>query len=233
MIKITILQIKKSFVLFALMIVMLACNLPVIQDADSENCLPVDRETYERAAAELGQIPETPNYPEGAIYEICFGSEEEAEKIISVRVTESYRPAEDEDAKSGPAGTYIGENLETPPDWELVEAEFFINIAEDGTVSGSRIYKIRRESVGPTCTWRWENGHTTIISGHISGAEGDVRVETDSYTLSDGSECGGSNNHETFESVCDQARITVSGDHLEILGDGSSDCGFVFKATKQ
>ena len=132
-----------------------------------------------------------------------------------------------------PAGTYVGDNGEVPPDWELVEGEFIIEVAEDGTVTGSRIYVIKKESVGATCTWRRENGHTTSISGLMTGANGNVTVENESYTVSDSSDCGGSNIHRTFESVCDAAEITVSGEQMEISGDGSSDCGFVFTATKE
>jgi len=85
------------------------------------------------------------------------------------------------------------------------------------------------ETVGTTCTWRRENGHSTSFSGHIS----DVTIENESYTISDSSDCGGSNIHKTYESVCDDAQITISGEQMEISGDGSSNCGFVFKATKQ
>ncbi len=115
----------------------------------------------------------------------------------------------------------------------LLNDEFTVDVAKDGTVSGSRIYRIRKETVGTTCTWRWENGHSTTISGHVSGADGFVTVENDSYTISDGSNCDATNNHQKFESVCEKAQITISGDQLQINGDGSSDCGFVFKATKQ
>ena len=132
-----------------------------------------------------------------------------------------------------PVGTYIGDNGEIPPDWELVEAEFTIEVAEDGTIEGSRIYVIKMDSVGATCTWRRENGHATSISGHMTGANGTATVENESYTVSDSSECGGSNNHDTFESVCDEAQIAVSGEQMEISGGGSPDCGFVFTATRQ
>jgi hypothetical protein len=50
---------------------------------------------------------------------------------------EDNEPIESEGKTNIPAGTYIGDNLEIPPDWELVEGEFIIDIAEDGTVSGS------------------------------------------------------------------------------------------------
>lgn len=230
----------------------IACNYPdaaeVIAEAAIEKCETVSRDTYVIAAKSLGQTPETPSDPESAVYEVCYQFNNP--NPVSARMYGGNKPEEapdaspEENTQQGesesegksepvPAGTYIGDNLETPPDWELVEGEFIIEIAEDGTVSGSRIFTIKKESVGPTCTWRWENGHTTIISGHISGANGYVTVENDSYTISDSSDCGGSNNHQTFESVCDRAQITISGEQMEINGDGSSGCGFVFTATRQ
>ncbi len=234
----TIMNMKKLLVLLALIVVTLACSIPFMQgeleEAVIEKCYPVDQAVYEKSARELGQIPKTAEYPEYAVYEVCyFGKKRTDDNIISVRMSEGYRPTEAEGINSLYAGTYIGENLEVPPDWELVEGEFILKVTEDGTVSGSRIYRIRKETVGTTCTWRWENGHTTNISGHISGADGFVTVENDSYTISDGSNCDATNNHQKFESVCEKAQITISGDQLQINGDGSSDCGFVYKATKQ
>jgi len=233
-----ILKIEKFRALLALIVVTLACNIPnvrnMVEEAFLERCYPVDRAEYERAATELGLTPETPKYPEGAVYEVCYIEKSRANDVLtSVRMIEGYRPTEDEDANSSPAGTYIGDNLDIPPDWELVKGEFILYVAEDGTVSGSRIYIIKKETVGTTCVWRYENGHTSIINGYISGADGYVRVENDSYTISDASDCGGLNNHQTFESVCDEAQISISGDRLEINGGGSGDCGFVFTATKQ
>jgi hypothetical protein len=255
-------NIKKLLVLFALITVTLACNFSDLRDMVQEEagftkCRPVDRATYEWAAEYLGEVPETPKYPEGAVYKVCFANANGQGGITSIRMSDGKRtnegesdnpitsnqaesgnvtaltPADDEYVGSIPAGTYIGVNLEIPHDWELIEGEFIINIAADGTVSGSRIFIIKRESVSPTCTWRWENGHNTTISGHISGADGTVTVDNDSYTISDASNCGGLNNHQTFESVCDKAQITISGDLLIITGDGSDGCGFIFQAAKQ
>jgi hypothetical protein len=240
---------KISIFILVLIASAIACNFPdateVIIEAAMEKCETVSRDRYVIAAKSLGQTPEIPSDPESAVYEVCYQFNNPSP--VSARMYGGNK--QEEEAPDGPseenkqqvegvsatvlAGTYIGDNLDIPPDWELVESEFIIEIAEDGTVSGSRIYIIEKDSVGTTCTWHWENGHTTNISGHISGANGNVTVENESYTISDSSDCGGSNNHKTFESVCDDAQITIFGQHMEINGDGSSDCGFVFTATKQ
>jgi hypothetical protein len=78
----------------------------------------------------------------------------------------------------------------------------------------------------------WGNGHTTLISGYIYGSEGLVSVETEAFTLSDYSDCGGLNSYKTYEFYCEVAQITVSGNQLEIRGDGSEGCSFVYKVTK-
>ncbi len=235
--KTTRLGIKGILVFLVLISVSLACSIPDVKDLVEEEvfgkCYRVDQATYEDAARELGQTPKTPKYPEYAVFEACYAGEDRQDELVSVRMSEGYRPTEAEGANSLIAGSYIGENLEVPPSWQLVKAEFIIDVGENGAVSGSRTFIVRDETVGPTCTWRWENGHNTIISGQISGAAGFVTVKNDSYTISDGSNCGATNNHQTFESVCEKAQITITGDRLEITGDGSSDCGFVYKATKQ
>jgi len=201
---------------------------------DVEDCYSVDRDEYEYEAARLGVATEIPKYPESAVYEVCTIDMETS----SIRMHEGYGSEDNELTEnvgndSIPAGTYIGDNGEIPPDWELVEDEFIIEVAEDGTVSGSRIYIIKLETVGTTCTWHRENGHSTRFSGHISGASGYITIENESYTISDSSDCGGSNIHKTYQSVCADAQITISGEHMEITGDGSSDCGFVFTAIKK
>ena len=66
--------------ILTLILVSLACDFPVdgisetrdlIQDALSEDCYEIDRSTYETLSAKLGQTPETPKYPETAVYEAC------------------------------------------------------------------------------------------------------------------------------------------------------------------
>lgn len=108
-----------AITLLLLIAASIACNHPLageaIQDAMSERCVEIDRSTYETLAAELGQTPETPKYPESAVYEACthekvggidlYGNEG---KISSVRMSEGYRPEEENKI---PAGTYTGETL--------------------------------------------------------------------------------------------------------------------------
>ena len=248
-------KIKIFIFILVLIAASIACIFPdaveVIVEAATEKCETVSRDTYEIAAKTLGQTPETPSDPESVVYEVCYqfnnpnpvsaqmhggNKQEEAPDTPPEDISQQGEGESEGKSEPVPAGTYIGDNLEVPSDWELVEGEFIIEVAEDGTVSGFRIFIIKKESVGPTCTTHWENGHTTIITGHISGANGYVTVENDSYTIWDSSDCGGANNHKTFESVCDGAQITISGEQMEINstnGDGNSGCGFVYTATKQ
>jgi len=138
----------------------LACNTPdaveVIVESAVERCLPVTREKYENYAVQLGQTPEIPKHPESAVYEVCFIEQE----LSSVRMSDGYSTEEDDrkmdqdgdesEVKSNiPAGTYIYEAFvddEPPPggdDWEYeLESEFTIRVANDGTVTGYKIYKL-------------------------------------------------------------------------------------------
>jgi hypothetical protein len=235
--KITILM-----VVLVLMGSSVACRITEIlqvgYEAARETCIQVSRTRYERAAKELGETPRTPKDPENAVYEVCCIEDE----LYSVRMSEGYRDDEEQlaDVEAGvganpasAAGTYVGEELEVPPSWELVVQEFTIQIAEDGAVSGFKIYETRRASLSSTCNVYWGNGHTTLITGYIYGSEGLVSVETEAFVLSDFSDCDGLYNYETYESYCEVAQITVSGNQLEIRGGGSKGCGFVYKATKQ
>ena len=142
-----------------------------------------------------------------------------------------------EEADSSIAGRYIGKEIDKPPDWDLVEAQFFIDIADDGTVSGSRIYKIRMESVGPMCTTHYESTHTASFSGQITGSKGIMTVSSKTDNLVDDSSCSnGSYNLKTYDFVCEQSELTISGNDLEIVtksSDKNSLCGAVFQATKQ
>jgi hypothetical protein len=240
---------KKSYNLIVLLIffiVSIACRTPdaiqVIINSAINNCRNVSRTAYEKASYKLGQIPETPEDEETAVYQICYADGQ----IVSAKMFAGYKSEEDEavdpptkimegaNTSSNTAGTYLGEFWEVPPSWELVIAEFIIVVAEDGTVSGTKKYQIERVSADYNCTTRWENGHTTLINGHlIDGTNGLVSVQTDAYTIWDSSDCGGVNSHNTHESVCDVAQITISGNKMEIRGDGSEGCGFNYSATRQ
>ena len=135
------------------------------------------------------------------------------------------------------AGTYIGQDIEKPPDWDLVQAEFTIAITEEGVVSGTRVYSIRRESVGPNCSTIYESTHTTHFSGQIVTTEGIISVTTTTENVTDDSSCSwGSYKLKTYETVCDLSLITITGDQLEIVtkaSDPGSACGAVFTASRQ
>jgi hypothetical protein len=151
--------------------------------------------------------------------------------------------SESEDVETNPeietsiAGSYLGVQTETPPSWELVESEYFIDIAEDGTVSGSNVFIIKKESVGPTCTTYYQSSYVTSFSGQINGTDGIITVITNVDNLKDDSSCSwGSYNLKSYEIVCEQSVLTISGDDLEIVSKSSDEnatCGSVFKATKK
>ena len=238
----------KTVPLILLMILLLpnmACRVidavNVIISAATENCRTVSRSVYETASYNLGQEPQTPENPEAVAYQVCYADG----KPVSAKMVAGYESEMDdaaeppenmvEEAKisSGSAGTYLGELNEIPPSWKMLKNDFIIEVAEDGTVSGIKNYQIERESADSNCTPRWENGHTTVINGVLSGSSGLAYVRTDSYTIWDMTDCGGVFSHNTYESECDAAQITISGGQLEISGGGSEGCGFNFKATKQ
>ena len=238
----------KTFPLILLMILLLpsmACRvidaLQVMVSAATENCRTVSRAAYETACYDLGQKPETPENPEAVAYQVCYADG----KPVSAKMVAGYQSemndaaeppeniADEANFSSTPAGTYMGELNEVPPSWNMVKNEFIIEVSEDGSVVGTKTYQIERESADSNCTPRWENGHTTIINGYLSGSTGLAYVQTDSYTIWDMTDCGGVYSHDTYESVCDAAQITISGEKMEISGGGSEGCGFIYKATKQ
>jgi len=91
----------------------MACNIEavgqMVLEAYDETCYRVDRAEYERAATELGQVPETPKYPELVIYEVCYFIDKDRRLLqddpvlSSVRMSEGYRPEESDPAASQPA----------------------------------------------------------------------------------------------------------------------------------
>lgn len=256
-------KIKLSFFLFALVTASIACAFPdaveVLGEAVSQKCDTVDRQTYELAAQYLDQTPETPSDPDSVRYEVCYEINSKMldnpnPAPISARMYEGNKQEENPDAApegntqpgvdgsegeigSVPAGTYIGVNPEPRGDWVLAEDKFIIEIAEDGIVSGTRVFVIKRDSVGPNCTVHFENGHTQTFSGYITGPNGLVTVTNESYDIWDDSGCSeGSYKKNNTDFVCDLSPITITGNQLEIVAkasDGNSLCGAVYQATKK
>lgn len=131
---------------------------------------------------------------------------------------------------NNPVGTYIYEvfvNDEPPPggdDWEYeVESEFSIRVANDGSVTGFKNYRLWVDSVSATgCATRSEEGLTTNVSGFLEGNQGSAKLENKhwSYWEYHGDECGdGKDYSKDEEDVC-EAIITVSGNQMEISCQG-------------
>lgn len=238
-------KLKWIIALIPFIIVSVACNfidiLNVGLSAFQERCTEVSRDRYVQLAGELGVTPQTPQYPESAVYEACY----QDSKVVKVRMSEGYREENEDDEKiekaensdNSVAGTYIGE-IETPPSWDRIQAEYVINVAEDGSVSGHKIHIYQTETDGPVCFRRHEVGHTVLFSGYISGNSGIVNVTSSSYNLRDDSDCkDGSVRNDVTEYVCDLSTITITGNELEIRvksSDGNTYCqSGGYYATKQ
>jgi hypothetical protein len=113
---------------------MLACNFPIGIVSD---CEVVDREEYIMSAQQLGETPETPKYPDGAVYKVCYTDQQ----LTSVRMTDGEKPDEEV-----PVGTYTGESsfhtlLDNDVDNSFLEPVCTENIVRvvvgsDGTVNG-------------------------------------------------------------------------------------------------
>ena len=229
---------KKRFVkrieiylfLIVLMGASLACNfmsqdlIRLVAEAAMGNCYTVSREIYERSAAHLGQTPETPNYPESAVYEVC----EVQGQPSSIRMIDGKNAADEvsEGQKDIPVGTYISEvyaNNEPPPggdDWEYeLESEFTITVAEDGTVTGFLIYRYWVDDDAGGCATRSEESITTKVSGFLEGTQGTVILEDHHLNFHEyhGVACGDGREIFKDEENVFEATITVSGDQMDII----------------
>jgi hypothetical protein len=137
---------------------------------------------------------------------------------------------ESEEKNNIPVGTYIYDMLvndEPPPggdDWEYeLESEFIIRVANDGTVTGFKIYRIWVDSVSATgCVTRSEEGFTTNVLGFLEGNQGYAKLENKHWDFWEyhGEECGdGKDYFKDEEDIC-EAIITVSGNQMEISCQG-------------
>jgi hypothetical protein len=248
-------QKNKMYVSFlALICASLACNIPnversviknsedeivdsIVDEAFNEDCIAVDRSEYERAVAILNREPESPKYPEGAIYETCYeyGSEGLYDGLYDANMIDGPEPEKNEQVENNeinsiPAGTYIYEVFvddQPPPggdDWEYeLESEFTIRVANDGTVKGNKIYKLWVDNVNTEgCATRSEEGFTTNVSGFLEGNQGTVKLENRHWDFWEwhGDKCGdGKEYYKDEEDECD-AIITVSGNQMEISCQG-------------
>jgi len=229
MIKLPALKIYILMVVLVLMGSSVACRLGRIGEileigvhvAQQENCSEIFRYEYEMFAKDLGETPETPKNSETAIYEACFIEDE----VVSVRMIEM-----NPEKMIIPVGTYIYEeyvNDQPPPggeDWEYeLESDFTIRVADDGTVTGFKIYLLWVDYVSATgCATRNEQGITTNVSGLLDGNQGYVKLENKRWDFHEyhGAECGdGKDILKDEEDICD-AIITVSGNQMDISCQG-------------
>ncbi|MBI9046919.1 MAG: hypothetical protein JEZ06_20705 [Anaerolineaceae bacterium] len=128
------------------------------------------------------------------------------------------------------AGTYIYEmyvNDEPPPggdDWDYeLESEFNIKVANDGKVTGFKIYRLWVDSVNITgCVTRSEEGFTTDFSGFLEGNQGPARLENRHWNFWEyhGEECGDGKKFFKDEEDVYDAIITISGNQMEISYQG-------------
>jgi len=235
----------------ALAAAVLACNIGVemVQEWLTETCNPVDRDRYERAAAELGQVPETPDYPEGAVYEVCFNNKFE---LTSVRMSEGYRPTEGEGANDGsqsnpdsnpdlslpagtvPAGTYTGQFIWGPEYiYTLLGNEINISISPNGTVSGTALFhynhseerQARPSAGGGQCTYYYEFSEAYVVSGQIAGDyDQPVQVALTLFEISNNSTCGFDDKRRDESCTC-QGMLTVRDGQLTITCGTGDPCG--------
>ena len=116
-------KIVKPLLITFIAILTIACNILGVKEAAEEaifdKCYPVNRDLYEQAAAELGQVAKIPKYPDTAKYEVCYRND--GEEVTSIRMTEGSAP-EDAGDKNPPdnggqnstaAGTYKGAVTDT------------------------------------------------------------------------------------------------------------------------
>jgi hypothetical protein len=163
-----ILSIKKTTFLIllpALILVIFACRIPdasqMLIEAATERCRTVSRAGYEAASEELGQVPETPEDPENVVYQVCYvdglpvsatmvSENKTQDDEVELDQSEENTPDADESEGAGSfSGVYVGisnypEVLHNmgwfePDEGEYTFHEVTIDVAEDGTVSGSYI----------------------------------------------------------------------------------------------
>jgi hypothetical protein len=135
------------------------------------------------AATQLGQIPETSAEPERAVYKVCYINQTQTPVLARMygggELAEDEEPALPPDqGEPIPVGTYIGttdypkvvENVFSPGQFSTNKV--IINVAEDGTVSGSlSVFYIGdtfvREDNG--CVKHWEIDVQGEFHGQLMG----------------------------------------------------------------
>ena len=81
-------KIRITLFFLALVGPILACQSP----AFGSECEEVNRSLYEQEARVLGEVPETPEFPEGAVYKVCYTDGQ----LTSVQMKDGKKPDEED-----------------------------------------------------------------------------------------------------------------------------------------
>jgi hypothetical protein len=244
--------------ILALICVSLACNMPdvekavtapedkiaenMVDEAFHSDCSEADRSQYEQAIATLGGEPETPKYPEGATYYVCYGADGLYRAyMVDGPELEDPELTESDDEANIPVGTYAGKSnfhstLENDVDDSFAEPicqENTITVAveSDGTTTGelrSICQANAREGASSI-----HNDVTGIINGNLTDTQGQCIVSYTWRSYNDGPQC-------TPDTPCrDETvnfdflyNVNVSGDMMTFTPVGDVDDYYSFELIK-
>jgi hypothetical protein len=224
-------------------------------DLGQHYCTAVGRGEYEVAAETLGQTPQSAGEDESGTYLVCYDietqapilakalgkSDEEAEEEGEATAEPSPTPEEETEEGEIPVGTYVGTTDILPlldmfmiPGGSLLENEVVIDVAEDGTVSGSMTvaYDSGPDVDDDGCTTIWHVNHTGAFSGQLSGSDGTIELTWNWTCTTTGcgteGECDGEDIPTTFD-------VQVSDDEMTGNARFEEDISvmWTFTATKQ
>jgi len=177
----SVLKVKIYLFFLTLMMVFMACQT---YTGLYTECEEVDRDYYEVMARHVGQTPEIPKYPDGAVYKVCYTDGE----ITSVQMKDGEKPDEQDLI---PAGTYTGESsfhTTLDDDWDGNHLEpvctantIQVVVGSDGTAQGEirSICYVSQDSDSEEMGMTHHSEVTGVIQGELLGKEGQLTI---SYT---------------------------------------------------
>lgn len=223
---------KLSIFFILLIISIIACNFP---GAPFSDCEVVDRTEYEDSARQLGETPETPKYPEGAEYKVCYTDQQ----LTSVRMKDGEKPDEEI-----PAGTYTGEStfyttLENDEDNSYLEPVCSENtvrvvIGSDGTATGEirSICYAKQDTDNEEMQMTHHSDVTGVIQGKLLDISGQLSIAYTwhSYITSPQWETPSLDNTVDFEFIYN---VNVSNNVMTFAPAGEVENYYTFELTKQ
>jgi hypothetical protein len=231
-------------------------------DLGQHYCTAVGRGEYEVAAEALGQTPQAAGEDESGTYLVCYDIETQAPILAKAlgksdeaaeeegEATAEPSPTPEEEAKEGeiPVGTYKGttiypsflDSLLAVESGTTSTDEVVINVAEDGTVTGSLVVDYTSDTHhaenddGP-CTVVWHCDIEGSFSGQLSGPSGTIEVtETWNTYITQTGTCL-EVDEEPYVSTL-EVDVEVSGDQMTgsaLLYQEAEEAEEYFTATKQ